>query len=151
MANFSFIVASEKSVKNFAKSLRGGNKEYTSISRVIKDVQSVALMDAGYRDVFAALGLPTNGKFTPMDFFGCMQPSQFKTVTVGKGENRKDEQRLGIWGWAQKKDENGQKVFEADGKTPVMEAVLRTVTAWTPNKLFKCIAQAQAIAAQEAK
>lgn len=143
------ISAANQSVKSFADSLRSGNKEYTSLSRVLKDIQRSELLKAGYAAAFEALGLPSDGSFKPARFFAIMQESQFKTVTVReKGKDPREEQRLGIWGMAQKKDADGKKVFEADGTTPVMEPVLRVVAAWTPNKLFKCIAQAQAIAAQ---
>ncbi|MBR4754924.1 MAG: porphobilinogen synthase, partial [Lachnospiraceae bacterium] len=46
-------------------------------------------------------------------------------IFVMEGKNKKEEQKLGIWGWSQKKDADGNKLFEADGVTPQMEAVLR--------------------------
>lgn len=146
MTNFNFIATANESIKNVSKQLRNGNKEFNSLSSVLKDIQRKQYMKAGYADVFKSLGLPTDGRFTPADFFKKMNDEQFKTVTVGRGKNKKEEKRLGIWGWAQKKDEDGTKIFEEDGVTPVMVPVLRVVSSWTSNKLFACIAQANALA-----
>lgn len=145
MTNFNFINVANESIKSVNKQLRNGNKEFNSLSSVLKDIQRKQYMKAGYAEVFKSLGLPTDGRFTPADFFKKMNAEQFKTVTVGRGKNKKEEKRLGIWGWAQKKDEDGNKVFESDGKTPVMVPVLRVVSSWSANKLFACISQANAL------
>lgn len=145
MTNFNFIAASNESIKNVAASLRSANKEYTSLSSVLKDIQRKAYLDAGYKAVFDALGYE-GGKVTPKDFFAATTPEQWGR-TVRK--NKEDEKWLGIWGWAQVKDETGKPVMEADGKTPKVEPKLRKVTSWTPNKLFKVLAQANAIAASK--
>ena len=145
MKNFDFIQSANESIKVVANNLREANREYTSISQVLKDIQRKPLMKLGYAKVFASLGLRTDGKVKPANFFNALQPEQWKTVTTGKGENKKEEKKVGLWGWSQKKDSEGKKVFEEDGVTPVMEPVLRTISAWTPNKVFKVIAQANAL------
>lgn len=151
MTNYNFIEASEKSLKNVAKEVRGGNVVYTSLSQVLKDIQRSDLMKAGYKAAFAGLGvaIDENKKFAAADFFCLMQEAQYKAVTVGKGKEKKEVKKLGLWGWSQMKDADGNKLFEEDGVTPKMEAVLRVVTAWTPNKVFKAIAQAKAIKVQK--
>lgn len=148
MKNFDFIQCANVSMKNCSESLNNANKAYTSISQVLKDIQRKTMMEAGYASVFTSLGLAADGTFTPAQFFAVMSKEQFNKVKVGKGKTRHEEERLGIWGWTQAKDKDGNKLFEADGVTPKMEAVLRTVSAWTPTRLFKCIAQANAIKAQ---
>ena len=128
MTNFDFIAASEKVLKGVSESLRGGNKEYTSISRVLKDIQRKDMLKAGYGKVFEAVGLEA-GDITPADFFAAVPEGMH-------GTDKKGNDFVGIWGW---------KVVERDkeGKATKKEAVLRKVTAWTPNKLFKVLAQAQ--------
>jgi hypothetical protein len=147
MANFDFIASANESIKNVSASLRSGNKEYTSLSSVLKDIQRKAYLDAGYRAVFEALGLEA-GKVTPKDFFGITESEQWGMTEY---KNKKNEKWLGLWGWSQVKDETGKPVMMADGKTPKMEAKLRKITSWTPTKLFKVIAQANAIAASKAE
>ena len=128
MTNFDFIAASENVLKGVAANLRSGNKEYTSISRVLKDIQRKDMLKSGYGEVFAALNL-TAGKIAPADFFAAVP-------TGMHGTDKKGNDFVGIWGW---------KTIEKDkdGKVTKREAVLRKVTAWTPNKLFKVWAQAQ--------
>lgn len=128
MTNFDFIAASEKVLKGVSESLRGGNKEYTSISRVLKDIQRKDMLKAGYGKVFEAVGLEAGG-ITPADFFAAVPEGMH-------GTDKKGNDFVGIWGW---------KVTERDkeGKATKKEAVLRKVTAWTPNKLFKVLAQSQ--------
>ena len=137
MTNFNFIESANVVLKNVGKDLRSGNKEYTSISRVLKDIQRVDMMKSGYAAVFAAVGLHAGEKdekgktivVEPKDFFAAVPASLH-------GKDKKGEDFVGIWGW---------KVVERDkdGKATKREAVLRKVTAWTPNKLFKVLAQAQ--------
>ncbi len=149
MKSFNFITVANESIKNVSKELRNANREYTSLSSVLKDIQRVKFMEAGYATVFEGLGLRSDGKFTPREFTEVMCEEQFAEVTVGKGKDKHTEKRLGVWGYRQKVDpETKEKVYEQDGVTPVMEAVLRVVTSWTPTKLFKAIAQANAIKAQ---
>ena len=143
MTNFNFIASANESVKNVSASLRSANKVYTSLSSVLKDIQRSAYLKAGYAEVFAALGFE-GGKVTPKDFFAATEPEQWGVTEYQNKENKK---WLGIWGWAQVKDETGKPQFMPDGKTPKMEAKLRKVSSWTPNKVFKVLAQANAIAA----
>ena len=128
MTNFNFIESANVVLKSVAVYLREGNKEYTSISRVLKDIQRRDMLKSGYGKVFEAVGLEA-GSITPADFFKAVP----KTM---HGTDKKGNDFVGIWGW---------KVVEkdAEGKATKKEAVLRKVTAWTPNKLFKVLAQSQ--------
>lgn len=128
MTNFNFIESANVVLKNVGADLRGGNKEYTSISRVLKDIQRKDMLKAGYGKVFEAVGLVAGG-VTPADFFAAVPKGMH-------GTDKKGNDFVGIWGWKiTKKDDEG-KVVER-------EAVLRKVTSWTPNKLFKVLAQSQ--------
>ena len=128
MKNFDFIESANVVLKGVATELRGGNKEYTSISRVLKDIQRKDMLKAGYCKVFEAVGLKA-GSVTPADFFAAVPECMH-------GTDKKGNDFVGVWGW---------KVVEkdAEGKATKKEAVLRKVTAWTPNKLFKVLAQSQ--------
>lgn len=122
MKNYNFIESANVVIKSVAGDLRGANKEYTSISRVLKDIQRKDMLKAGYGKVFEAVGLEA-GKITPAEFFAAVPEGMH-------GTDKKGNDFVGIWGY--KKEEDGSK-------TPV----LRKVTAWTPNKLFKVLAQSQ--------
>lgn len=124
MKNFDFIAVANVVLKNVGGDLRGGNKEYTSISRVLKDIQRKDMLKAGYGAVFAAVGLEAGG-ITPADFFAAVPEGMH-------GKDKKGNDFVGVWGY--KKDENGKNI-----------PVLRKVTAWTPNKLFKVLAQSRAM------
>ena len=128
MTNFDFIGVAEGTIKNVRVELREGNKEYTSISRVLKDIQRKDMLKAGYGKVFEAVGMEA-GKVTPKEFFAAIPKGMH-------GTDKKGEDFVGVWGW---------KTIEKDkdGKVTKREAVLRKVTSWTPNKLFKVLAQAQ--------
>ena len=128
MTNFNFIESANVVLKSVAANLRDGNREYTSISRVLKDIQRKDMLKAGYGAVFAAVGLEAGG-ITPAEFFAAIPEGMH-------GKDKKGNDFVGVWGW---------KVVERDkeGKAIAKEAVLRKVTAWTPNKLFKVLAQSQ--------
>lgn len=128
MTNFDFIGASEAVLKSVRTDLRDANKEYTSISRVLKDIQRKDMLRAGYAAVFAAVGIEA-GKITPAEFFAAIPAGMH-------GTDKKGNDFVGIWGWKVTKRDK-------DGKVVEREAVLRKVTAWSPNKLFKVLAQAQ--------
>lgn len=128
MTNFNFIENANVVLKSVAANLRDANREYTSISRVLKDIQRRDMLKAGYGKVFEAVGLEAGG-ITPADFFAAVPAGMH-------GTDKKGNDFVGIWGW---------KVVERDkeGKVTKREAVLRKVTAWTPNKVFKVLAQSQ--------
>lgn len=128
MKNFDFIESANVVLKNVGSDLRGGNKEYTSISRVLKDIQRKDMLKAGYGNVFEAVGLEAGG-ITPADFFAAVPAGMH-------GTDKKGNDFVGIWGWKVTKRDK-------DGKAIEKEAVLRKVTSWTPNKLFKVLAQSQ--------
>ena len=128
MKNYNFIELANAVLKNVGADLRGGNKEYTSISRVLKDIQRKDMLKAGYGKVFEAVGMEA-GKITPKEFFAAIPKGMH-------GTDKKGEDFVGLWGWkVTKRDKEGKAVEK--------EAVLRKVTSWTPNKLFKVLAQSQ--------
>lgn len=109
-------------MKSVAANLREANKEYTSISSVLKDIQRSQYLRAGYREVFAAVGIDTDAvKLTPADFFARVHKDLH-------GTDKKGNDFVGIWG--NKKNDDGTT-------TPV----LRKVTSWTPRKVFMVLAQ----------
>lgn len=126
--NYEFINVANNVLKSVATELRSGNKEYTSISRILKDIQRKDMLKAGYGKVFEAVGLEA-GSITPADFFAAVP----KTM---HGTDKKGNDFVGLWGW---------RITErdAEGNATKREAVLRKITSWTPNKLFKVLAQAQ--------
>lgn len=146
MKSFDFIQKSLESVKDVQKSLASANKEYTSISQVLKDMQRKSMMKAGYSEVFAQLGLPTDGSVVPAQLFGSLDEAQWgKTVTT-----KNTTKWVGLWGWSLVKNEDGTQAYEEDGKTKKREAKLRKVTSWTPSKVVKLVAQRNALRNQEA-
>lgn len=128
MTNFNFIEVANAVLKNVGADLRGGNNEYTSISRVLKDIQRKDMLKAGYGKVFEAVGMEA-GKITPKEFFAAVPEGMH-------GTDKKGNDFVGIWGWKVTKRDK-------DGKAVEKEAVLRKVTSWSPNKLFKVLAQSQ--------
>ena len=126
MTNYNFIESANVVIKSVAAELRTANKEYTSISRLLKDIQRKDMLKAGYGDVFAAVGIEA-GTLTPAQFFASLPEGLHRT-------DKKGQTFVGVWGY--KTEEDGTK-------TPV----LRKVTAWTPNKLFKVLAQAKELKA----
>lgn len=129
MKTMNIIENANNTLKNVAKELRNANKEYTGICSVLKDIQRNEFLKAGYREVFAAVGVDVDAvdesgkrvKLTPATFFSRVHESMY-------GTDKKGEKYVGIWG--NKKNEDGTT-------TPV----LRKVTAWTPRKVFVVLAQ----------
>lgn len=140
------INAAKATLKNVQKELTSGNKEFHSISSVLKFMQQKQYMKY-YESVFVACGV--TDKITPAQFFAVATASQWGQSYNKKGEPV-GEKWVGIWGVEQVKDAEGNKLFEEDGKTPKVAPKLRKVTAWTPNKVFKVLSQAQAFKTTEA-
>ena len=138
------IAAANVTIKNVSNNLRDGNKEFTSISSVLKFMQQKQFMKY-YSDVFVACGVPVGAKITPKQFFDVTVDEQWGQTLNKKGEVV-GEAWVGIWGKRQVVID-GVKQFEDDGVTPIVEDVLRKVTAWTPTKVFRVLAQAQAFKA----
>lgn len=141
----SIINAANVTLKSVAQNLRDGNREFNSLSSVLKEMQKKCFMKY-YAPCFEAVGMEASGQLTPAMIFAVLSPEQQGVTRNKKGEQVGDAW-YGIWGVQQKKDAQGRKMFEADGKTPIVENVLRKVSSWSPNKLFKILAQAQAIKA----
>lgn len=151
MTTFSIIATATESLKAVRNDLRDGNKEYTSISRVLKDIQRKEMMKCGYGQVFASLHLsPAEGKerVEPADFFAALAPEMWGRTTNKAGVV--SDPWVGVWGTAAKKDAEGNKILDAQGN-PVTEAKLRKITAWSPTKLFKVWAQSEAFKAAAAE
>lgn len=122
MKTLAVIESANSVIKSVAANLREANKEYTSISSVLKDIQRSQYLRAGYREVFAAVGIDTDAvKLTPADFFARVHKDLH-------GTDKKGNDFVGIWG--NKKNDDGTT-------TPV----LRKVTSWTPRKVFMVLAQ----------
>lgn len=123
MKNYSVIIENANGViKSVASALRTADREYKSISSVLKDIQRTQYLKAGYRDVFAAVGIDVDAcKLVPADFFARLHATQW-------GTDKKGEKYVGVWGM--KKQDDGTKA-----------PVLRKVTAWTPRKVFMVLAQ----------
>lgn len=124
----SVIESGKAIISTVSKQMRDGDKEYRSISGVLKDIQRSNLLKAGYRDVFAAVGLDVDAeKLTPAKFFGLVHPSLH-------GTDKKGNDFVGVWG------------TRTDKETGMTEPVLRKVTSWTPRKVFMVLAQSIAAA-----
>lgn len=128
MTNVNFIESANGVMKSVAGNLRSANKEYTGICSVLKDIQRTQFLRAGYKEVFAAVGVDVEKeKLTPATFFSRVHADLY-------GTDKKGEKYVGIWGW---------KVVKRDGEGKAIEreAVLRKVTSWTPRKVFMVLAQ----------
>lgn len=110
-------------IKSVAGNLRSANKEYTGICSVLKDIQRTQFLRAGYKEVFAAVGVDVEKeKLTPATFFSRVHADMY-------GTDKKGEKYVGIWG------------TKKDKETGLTEPVLRKVTSWTPRKVFMVLAQ----------
>lgn len=125
MKTINVIENANSVIKSVANSLRDANREYTSISSVLKDIQRTQYLKAGYAQVFAAVGIDVvenKSKLTPAEFFAKVHSSL-------KATDKKGNEYVGIW---------GTKANKETGKT---EPVLRKVTSWSPRKVFMVLAQ----------
>jgi hypothetical protein len=123
---YDFINNASELLKGVAGSMRSADKEYRSISSVLKDIQRSQLLKAGYREVFAAVGVDVDAeKLTPAAFFEKVHKNLH-------GTDKKGNDYVGIWGMKKQKDASDKEV-----QIPV----LRKVTSWTPRKVFQVLAQ----------
>ena len=113
-----------------SKNIREANKEHFSISRVLADMQREAEMNKGYKVAFEAVGFDTTKKLNAATFFGTLPSGMYKL-------DKKGNKRYGVWGYKVEKDKEGNII----SRTPV----LRPVSAWSPAKVLKMLAQAKAI------
>lgn len=147
----SVINAASELLKKVNTDLRSANKEYTSISRVLKDIQRADMLKAGYMAVFTGLGFdPKIEKVDPATFFASLEPEQWGQ-TYNKAGDKVGEPWVGVWGVAKVKDAEGNYVKEVVNGVEVIktEPKLRKVTAWSPTKFFKVYSQALAIKADK--
>ena len=90
-----------------------------------------------------ALNLPENGKLTPAALINLLEPEQFVQEKTKEGVISK----ISLWSQSQKTEklENGrrEKVFEADGITPVMIDKTKIIKEgqWSLKTLCELIAQ----------
>ena len=149
MKTVMIIASANEVLKTVSKNLREGNREYTSLSRVLKDIQRSELLKAGYGVVFDTLKI--DRKITPKAFLEALEPEMWGQ-TYNKAGEKVGEKWVGLWGLAKVKDAQGNIVYDetpTGEKVARTEPVLRKVTAWTPNKLFKVYSQSQAAKAQK--
>ena len=117
----------ERKWNDFLESLPTGNsyykftftQGYSSLSKLLRIIQSKDMMTYS-SSLLKALNLPVNGKLTPTALINVLEPEQLVQEKSKDGVKSK----LALWSQSQKteKQENGrrEKVFEADGITPVM-------------------------------
>lgn len=120
----------KKVIESLSVNLRAGDKEYKSLSQVLKDIQRRNLMTAGYKACFEAVGLPTDGSVTPSQIFNAaFDAGLYVEVSKGKGSDKKTEKVAAVIVERTNKD-TGEK-----------ENKLQKVSSWTARKLFTMIAQ----------
>lgn len=144
--NLEIIVTANVEMKNVAKVLRDANREFTSLSSVLRfmqDATNAPEMAHNYLQMLAELGIPTEETVTPRVIMDSLDESQFVEVTTGRGKDKRTQKMAGIWSNVQKRDEEGNKIFDETG-APVLEQVCRPVKSWTPTKLARLLAQAVA-------
>ena len=134
--NKCFIDAANDMLANVSKDLRKANKEHFSISHVLKDMQRNDELKNGYGNVFKALNWDINKKLDAKTFFSLLDDSQYYM-------DKKGNKCYGIWGYKYEKDNNGNVISTTK--------VLRKVTSWSPNKVFKMMAQSIAIKTENTK
>jgi len=135
---------------NFLASLPTGNpfykytftQSYKSLSKLLHIIQSKDMMKYS-ASLLEALNLPENGKLTPAALINLLEPEQFVQEKTKEGVISK----ISLWSQSQKTEklENGrrEKVFEADGITPVMIDKTKIIKEgqWSLKTLCELIAQ----------
>ena len=144
---------------NFLASLPTGNpfykytftQSYSSLSKLLRIIQSKDMMKYS-ASLLEALNLPKNGKFTPTALINMLEPEQLVQEKTKDGVSSK----ISLWSQSQKteKRENGrrEKVFEADGVTPVMIDKTKIIKEgqWSLKTLCELMAQKEYFANKRA-
>lgn len=132
-----YVITKSAEILSVVRSdMKEANREYTSISRVLKDIQRSDLMRKGFAACFEAVGIEKGHKVEPAEFFAAVPVENWVEARKGR------EAMVGIWGLTTKKDEQGNVVKDAEGNE-VKVPVLRAVSSWTPRKVFLVLAQAK--------
>lgn len=140
----------EREWDDFIESLPTGNpfykytftQGYSSLSKLLRIIQSKDMMPYS-SSLLKALNLPVNGKFTPSALVNMLEPEQLIQETTKDGVVSK----IALWSQTQKtvKQPNGrrEKLFEADGITPVMIDKTKVIKEgqWSFKLLCDLIAQ----------
>lgn len=129
--NVNFIENANVVIKSVAAELRNANKEYTSLSAVLREMKRKDMLKAGYQTVLAAVGVADANTLTPAFLREQCQEEQLVDYTNKK--TKQVEKVMAIQGYK----------LADDGKTRIV--VWRRVTSWTPRKVVLILAQSQAI------
>ena len=134
----------------FLASLPAGNpfykytftQSYSSLSKLLRIIQSKDMMKYS-ASLLKALNLPVNGKVTPTALINMLEPEQLVQEKTKGGMSSK----ISLWSQSQKTEKQGngkrEKVFEADGITPVMIDKTKAIKEgqWSLKTLCALIAQ----------
>ena len=131
------IIESAKGVfKSTSKNRSEANKEFYSLSAVIRQIKTKTMWESGFGAAFASVGITNPNQLTP---------AILRNVSPEMCEkDKKGASYIGSWGYTAKKDEEGNKVLDKKGN-PVMIPTLRRISSWSPNKLLQVLAQNAAI------
>ena len=144
---------------NFLASLPTGNpyykytftQSYSSLSKLLRIIQSKDMMKYT-ASLFKALNLPGNGKLTPTALINLLEPEQLVQEKTKDGVSSK----ISLWSQSQKTENLGngrrEKVFEADGITPVMIDKTKIIKEgqWSLKTLCELMAQKEYFANKRA-
>ena len=140
----------EREWDNFLASLPTGNpfykytftQSYSSLSKLLRIIQSKDMMKYS-STLLKALNLPVNGKLTPTALINMLEPEQLVQEKTKDGVSSK----ISLWSQSQKTETQGngrrEKVFEADGITPVMIDRIKVIKEgqWSLKTLCELMAQ----------
>lgn len=148
MTNNTIFTAAKAKVQNL-EGLKDGNKEFRSVSTVIKVCTSKTCLGAGYLKAFQALGVTEPKGMTPKAFFDLLPACMKRTE---KKDGKEFTVAL-IWALRTKTEGKGKerKAVLNDKGLTVKEEYRKAVQSWSPRVLFTLLAQAQEEKAKGAK
>lgn len=140
----------EREWENFLESLPKSNpfykytftQAYSSLSKLLRIIQSKDMLKYS-ASLLKALNLPVNGKLSPTALINLLEPEQLVQEKTKDGVSLK----IALWSQSQKTEKQGygrrEKVFEADGITPVMIDKTKIIKEgqWSLKTLCDLIAQ----------